>query len=84
MFRYGHGKPGQSEASMADIHDYIAANDRMRIHLHETWQVAYWTRVLQVTPDELQQLVRDVGNETHLVRARLTELREADKPQEAA
>lgn len=69
---------------MADIHDYIAANDRMRIHLHESWQVAYWTRVLDVTEEELRRLVHDVGNETHLVRARLTELKEAGERQEAA
>jgi hypothetical protein len=69
---------------MADLHDYIAANDRMRIHLHEAWQVAYWTRVLDVTEEELRQLVDEVGDETHLVRARLTEMREAGEHQEAA
>jgi DNA integrity scanning protein DisA with diadenylate cyclase activity len=69
---------------MADIHDYIAANDRMRIHLHEAWQVAYWTRVLDVTEEDLRRLVKEVGNETHLVRARLTELREAGESREAA
>jgi hypothetical protein len=69
---------------MADIHDYIAANDRMRIHLHEAWQVAYWTRVLDVTEEELRRLLEEVGNETHLVRARLTELREAGESREAA
>jgi hypothetical protein len=69
---------------MADIHDYIAANDRMRIHLHEAWQVAYWTRVLDVTEEDLRRLLEEVGNETHLVRARLTELREAGESQQAA
>jgi hypothetical protein len=70
---------------MADIHDYIAANDRMRIHLHESWQVAYWTRVLDVTEAELRQLLQEVGDQTHLVRARLTELREeAMERQQAA
>jgi hypothetical protein len=70
---------------MADIHDYIAANDRMRIHLHESWQVAYWTRVLDVTEAELRQLLQEVGDQTHLVRARLTELREeATERQQAA
>jgi hypothetical protein len=57
--------------------DYIAQNDRMRIYLGEAWQVAYWVRVLNVTEDELRALVREVGNETHLVRARLFERREA-------
>lgn len=57
--------------------DYIAQNDRMRIYLSEAWQVAYWIRVLDVTEGELRALVREVGNETHLVRARLCEQREA-------
>ncbi len=69
---------------MADIHDYIAANDRMRIHLHASWQVAYWTRVLDVTEEELRQLLAEVGDETHLVRARLTELRAGGEPHQAA
>lgn len=69
---------------MADVHDFIAANGRMRIHLHESWQVAYWTRVLKVSEDELRQLVQEVGNQTHLVRARLTELREGNGPGQQA
>lgn len=69
---------------MSDIHDYIAANDRMRIRLHEAWQIAYWTRVLDITEEELRRLVQEVGDETHLVRARLSELREAGSSQEAA
>lgn len=60
------------------MNDYIAQNDRMRIHLSESWQVAYWTRVLDVTEEELRDLVREVGNETHLVRARLFERREGE------
>jgi hypothetical protein len=58
--------------------DYIAQNDRMRIHLGEAWQVAYWIRVLDVSEEELRALVREVGNEAHLVRARLFERREVD------
>jgi len=58
------------------IEDYIAMNDRRRIYLSEGWQVAYWVRVLDVTEDELRALVNEVGNETHLVRARLNDLRE--------
>jgi hypothetical protein len=69
---------------MADIHDYYAANDRMRIHLYEPWQIAYWTRVLEVPEDELRKLIAEVGNETHLVRARLTEVRELQAGREAA
>jgi hypothetical protein len=58
--------------------DYIAQNDRMRIHLGEAWQVAYWIRVLDVSEEELRALVQEVGDQTHLVRARLCERREAE------
>jgi hypothetical protein len=58
--------------------DYIAQNDRMRIHLGKAWQVAYWIRVLDVSEEELRALVQEVGDQTHLVRARLCERREAE------
>lgn len=64
--------------------DYIAQNDRMRIHLGEAWQVAYWVRVLNVTEEELRALVSEVGNETHLVRARLCERRKPEDDAAAA
>lgn len=60
---------------MSDIRRYIAANDRMRVHLREPWQVAYWTRVLDVDEQELRRIVAQVGNKTHHVRERLTQLR---------
>ena len=60
---------------MDDSYLALATHDRMRIRLTEPWQVAYWIRVLDVTEDELRRLVQEVGNETHLVRARLCELR---------
>ena len=39
--------------------------------------MAYWIRVLDVSEEELRALVQEVGNQTHLVRARLCERREA-------
>lgn len=64
---------------MADRTAALFMHDRMNLRLHESWQVAYWTRVLGVTEDELRKLVREVGDQAHLVRARLTEIREAEK-----
>lgn len=61
---------------MDDSYQALVMHDRMRIRLSEPWQLAYWTRVLDVTEDELRSLVAEVGDETHLVRARLTEWRE--------
>jgi hypothetical protein len=69
---------------MAASYESLVMHDRMRIRLSESWQIAYWTRVLEVTEDELRSLVREVGDQTHLVRARLTDLREAGKQQQAA
>jgi hypothetical protein len=37
-----------------------------------------------VPEDELRKLIAEVGNETHLVRARLTEVRELQAGREAA
>ena len=54
-------------------------HDRMHIRLGERWQIAYWTRVLDITEDELRSLVREVGNEAYQVRIRLAELREAQE-----
>ena len=62
---------------MSDSYDSLVMHDRMRVSLGEPWQVAYWTRVLDVSEEELRRVVRKVGTKTHLVRARLTEMREA-------
>lgn len=61
---------------MIDL-DNLPDNGRMHIHLGEPWKVAYWTRVLDVSEDELRTLLQEVGDDTCAVRTRLAERREA-------
>lgn len=35
--------------------------DRIRINVHEKHELAYWTKALGVTPDELRATVKRVG-----------------------
>lgn len=35
--------------------------DRFRINLHEDWEVAYWTRELGVSREQLEQAVKQAG-----------------------
>lgn len=56
---------------MADDRNNRGEPDRSRINLSEDYEVRYWTEVLQVTGDELKQLVDEVGNSADAVRNRL-------------
>jgi uncharacterized protein DUF3606 len=47
------------------------AADRNRINMHEAWEVDYWTKELGVSKDELEKLVKKVGNSTAAVRREL-------------
>ena len=45
--------------------------DRLRINMHETWEIEYWTKHLGVTSDELQKAVDKLGNSAAAVRKEL-------------
>jgi hypothetical protein len=45
--------------------------DRGRINMQEAWEVDHWTRELGVSKDELQKVVKKVGNSTEAVRKEL-------------
>ena len=45
--------------------------DRLRINMHETWEVKYWTKHLDVTKEQLQKAVDKVGNSAPAVRKEL-------------
>ncbi len=47
------------------------AADRGRINMQEAWEVDHWTRELGVSKDELQKVVKKVGNSTEAVRKEL-------------
>jgi hypothetical protein len=47
------------------------AADRSRINLQGVWEVDYWTMELGVSKDELQRLVKKVGNSAAAIRREL-------------
>ena len=46
--------------------------DRSRISLTEEWEVAYWTKSLGVSREELEKLVRQHGNSAETVKKAIT------------
>jgi hypothetical protein len=45
--------------------------DRNRINLREPWEVDHWTWLLGVSKDELQKVIKKVGNSAEAVRKEL-------------
>ena len=45
--------------------------DRSKIHMHEPYQVKYWTKALGVSREQLQKAVDKVGNSAAAVRKEL-------------
>ena len=56
---------------MADDPKKRGPQDRSRINLSEDYEVRYWSETLGVTPEQLQELVNEVGNSAERVRERL-------------
>ncbi len=56
---------------MADNLKEKGPQDSSRINPNETWEVAYWTKALGVTKEELEQAVKKVGNSAEKVREHL-------------
>ena len=56
---------------MSDNLNDRGAQDRSRINMHEKWEVAYWTKELGVSEEELAQAVRQAGNSVAAVRQQL-------------
>ncbi|SHG72352.1 DUF3606 domain-containing protein [Massilia sp. CF038] len=57
---------------MADDLNNRGAQDRNRISLTEKHEVAYWTKALGISEEELQRLVSKVGNNPAAVRAAMS------------
>jgi len=58
------------EETMDDLKNKGAA-DRNRINLQEPWEVDHWTWLLGVSKDELQKVIKKVGNSADAVRKEL-------------
>ncbi len=56
---------------MADDLSNRGAQDRARINVNEPHEVAYWTKTLGVTAEELKVAVKSVGVSAEAVRAHL-------------
>lgn len=56
---------------MADDLSNRGAQDRSRISMGEEHEVAYWTKTLGVSREELQRVVDNVGNSAAAVRKEL-------------
>ena len=50
---------------MSDNRDTRGGSDRLRIDLHESWEVDYWTRKLGVSREELAKAVEVAGDRAH-------------------
>ena len=64
-------RPCLLEEKMTDNLTKKEQPDRLRINVHESWEVKYWTKHLGVTVEELQQAVDKVGNSAAAVRKEL-------------
>lgn len=56
---------------MADDKSKTGSPDRDRINLNEDYEVQYWTKALQITPEKLRSVVETVGNSADAVREHL-------------
>jgi hypothetical protein len=57
---------------MSDNLNNRGPEDRNRINVHESWEVAYWTKELGVSKEELEQAVKKAGPAVSAVRQELS------------
>jgi len=62
---------------MADNKKKRGGNDRALIALSETYEVAYWSKKLKITPAQLKSAVKKVGHSARKVEAYIAERRHA-------
>jgi hypothetical protein len=56
---------------MSDNLNQRHGQDRERINVHEKWELAYWTKELNVSQEELERAVREAGDRVKAVRQHL-------------
>jgi hypothetical protein len=56
---------------MSDDLSKRGGQDRSRINLSEDYEVQYWTKTLGISPERLEELVREHGNSVEKIRAAL-------------
>jgi hypothetical protein len=50
---------------MADSTTSRGGSDRLRINMHQGWEVDYWTRKLGVSREELAKAIEIAGDRAH-------------------
>jgi hypothetical protein len=53
---------------MADDKTKMGAEDRSKINLKEDYEVAYWTKALGCTKEQLEEAVKKAGQSAQAVR----------------
>lgn len=61
----------QPETTMADDKTKVGGQDRKLINTSEDYEVRDWAKKFGVTPEQLKQAVKDVGNRAEDVEAHL-------------
>jgi hypothetical protein len=53
---------------MSDNRTHSGGQDRTRINIHQSYELRDWSKSLGVTPEELEQAVKAVGDRADKVR----------------
>jgi hypothetical protein len=53
---------------MLDNKSNRGPQDRSRINLNEDYEVRYWCREFRIAPDQLRELVQQLGNSAETIR----------------
>jgi hypothetical protein len=53
---------------MADDRSKRGKQDRIQINIHEEFEVRYWSKELGITPDQLKEMVQQLGTSAETIR----------------
>jgi hypothetical protein len=53
---------------MSDDKSNRGKQDRVRINIHEDFEVSYWSKELGVTPEQLKEMVEQLGPSADTIR----------------
>jgi hypothetical protein len=56
---------------MSDDKTNRGKQDRVRINIHEDFEVRYWSKELGITPEELKEMIQQLGPSAAAIRQAL-------------
>jgi hypothetical protein len=56
---------------MSDDKSKRGKQDRMSINIHEDFEIRYWSKELGITPNQLKEMVQQLGNSAETIRRAL-------------